>query len=78
MTASLICAWCKRTIRQGDPAEDPSHGCCPDCYRAILGLEDPAAHVDRPVSVTHPWGILIAMLISIGILGWVFYTITKG
>lgn len=29
----VICAWCGKTIREGDPDAPPSHGICADCER---------------------------------------------
>jgi hypothetical protein len=30
---TLICAWCKRVMRAGDPELPISHGMCPACRK---------------------------------------------
>lgn len=40
MAIKVVCAWCKKTLVEGD--EPISHGICPDC-KAIEEINDDAA-----------------------------------
>lgn len=42
----LVCAWCKRVIREG-AEENPSHGICQDCVRRISAEDDQPIRFDR-------------------------------
>ncbi|MEI8233812.1 MAG: hypothetical protein WCH57_03905 [Verrucomicrobiota bacterium] len=44
----LICAWCKKVIRDG-PEEPISHGICPECARRVTSArsEPPACQPSR-------------------------------
>lgn len=35
----IVCAWCTRTIKDGDPALPVSHGICPECDEKLVTEE---------------------------------------
>ena len=52
MLALLICAWCKRVIRETETYNgDPSHGLCPECAAQLMAeteTKDGVARSDVP------------------------------
>jgi len=37
---SIVCAWCWRVMRVGDPGAPTSHGICPTCSNQAFESED--------------------------------------
>lgn len=37
----IICAWCKKTLGEKEPFDNPSttHGICTECYKKVLDEE---------------------------------------
>lgn len=58
-----ICAWCGKTILEGDPHAAPSHGICPECVIKVEG-EDPV----RAANHFAGWMVLAFILVIIAAL----------
>lgn len=37
MLMTILCSWCGRVMRQGDPKLPISHGICPSCVIRVEG-----------------------------------------
>jgi hypothetical protein len=58
----LICAWCKKVIRDG-PENPPSHGICPECARRVTTRNDPATCRLSPREGRMMGHLILAILI---------------
>ena len=56
---SVVCAWCKRTIRDGDPSVPVTHGMCNTCAEAsgVIPVE-PMSHLPPDVIAALPFGAI--------------------